>query len=106
MLLDGDGVVGAAFDRCVIRHDERFAAGNASDAGDQPGARCVVVVQIPGCQRGQLEKRRAGIEQPLDPLAGRQLALIAVALASVNIFGGFAVTERMLAMYKKKERKG
>ena len=32
------------------------------------------------------------------------LGLIAVALASVNIFGGFAVTERMLAMYKKKER--
>jgi len=25
-------------------------------------------------------------------------------LASVNIFGGFAVTQRMLAMYKKKER--
>ena len=24
--------------------------------------------------------------------------------ASVNIFGGFAVTARMLAMYKKKER--
>jgi NAD(P) transhydrogenase subunit alpha len=32
------------------------------------------------------------------------LGLIAVALASVNIFGGFAVTHRMLAMYKKKER--
>ena len=32
------------------------------------------------------------------------LGLIAVAFASVNIFGGFAVTERMLAMYKKKER--
>ena len=30
--------------------------------------------------------------------------LIAVALASVNIFGGFAVTARMLAMYKKKDR--
>ena len=28
-----------------------------------------------------------------------------VALASVNIFGGFAVTARMLAMYKKKERR-
>ncbi|MEO1143254.1 MAG: proton-translocating transhydrogenase family protein, partial [Pseudomonadota bacterium] len=25
-------------------------------------------------------------------------------LASVNIFGGFLVTQRMLAMYKKKER--
>jgi NAD(P) transhydrogenase subunit alpha len=34
------------------------------------------------------------------------LGLAAVALASVNIFGGFAVTARMLAMYKKKERKG
>ena len=29
---------------------------------------------------------------------------IAVALASVNIFGGFLVTQRMLAMYKKKEK--
>ncbi|API58056.1 pyridine nucleotide transhydrogenase [Tardibacter chloracetimidivorans] len=34
------------------------------------------------------------------------LGLIAVVLASINIFGGFAVTERMLAMYKKKEKKG
>ena len=34
------------------------------------------------------------------------LGLVAVVLASVNIFGGFAVTERMLAMYKKKEKKG
>ncbi|MBL0115708.1 MAG: NAD(P) transhydrogenase subunit alpha [Sphingomonadales bacterium] len=33
------------------------------------------------------------------------LGLIAVVLASVNIFGGFAVTARMLAMYKKKEKK-
>jgi NAD(P) transhydrogenase subunit alpha len=33
------------------------------------------------------------------------LGLAAVVLASVNIFGGFAVTERMLAMYKKKDRK-
>jgi H+-translocating NAD(P) transhydrogenase subunit alpha len=34
------------------------------------------------------------------------LGLVAVVLASVNIFGGFAVTERMLAMYKKKDRPG
>ena len=32
------------------------------------------------------------------------LGFAAVALASVNIFGGFMVTQRMLAMYKKKER--
>ena len=35
----------------------------------------------------------------------KYLGLVAVVLASVNIFGGFAVTERMLAMYKKKDRK-
>ena len=28
----------------------------------------------------------------------------AVALCAVNIFGGFLVTQRMLAMYKKKQR--
>ncbi len=32
------------------------------------------------------------------------LGLAAVVMASVNIFGGFAVTARMLAMYKQKER--
>ncbi len=30
----------------------------------------------------------------------------ALVLASVNIFGGFLVTSRMLAMYKKKEKPG
>jgi H+-translocating NAD(P) transhydrogenase subunit alpha len=30
------------------------------------------------------------------------LGFIAVLLASVNIFGGFAVTRRMLAMFKKR----
>jgi NAD(P) transhydrogenase subunit alpha len=35
---------------------------------------------------------------------GKWLGLAAVVLASVNIFGGFAVTARMLAMYKKKAR--
>ena len=33
----------------------------------------------------------------------RTFGFIAVALAAVNIFGGFLVTERMLAMYKKKD---
>ena len=37
--------------------------------------------------------------------SSKWLGLVAVALASVNIFGGFAVTQRMLSMYKKRERK-
>ena len=36
--------------------------------------------------------------------ASTWLGLLAVVLASVNIFGGFAVTARMLKMYQKKER--
>ena len=32
----------------------------------------------------------------------KAVGFIALILASVNIFGGFLVTERMLAMYKKK----
>lgn len=33
------------------------------------------------------------------------MGFFAVVLASVNIFGGFIVTQRMLAMYKKKVKK-
>jgi NAD(P) transhydrogenase subunit alpha len=33
------------------------------------------------------------------------LGLVAIALASVNIFGGFVVTQRMLQMFKKKEKR-
>lgn len=32
------------------------------------------------------------------------LGAVAVFLASINIFGGFAVTERMLDMFKKKKK--
>jgi len=38
--------------------------------------------------------------------AAKWFGLVAVALASINIFGGFAVTQRMLSMYKKRERQG
>ena len=33
------------------------------------------------------------------------LGFLAVVLAAINIFGGFLVTQRMLAMYKKKKDK-
>ena len=39
-----------------------------------------------------------------DSPASKWLGLAAVVMASINIFGGFAVTHRMLAMYKKKDR--
>jgi NAD(P) transhydrogenase subunit alpha len=37
--------------------------------------------------------------------AGRIMGVLAVALAAVNIFGGFLVTRRMLEMFRKKDRK-
>jgi len=36
---------------------------------------------------------------------GKIMGVLAVALAAVNIFGGFLVTRRMLEMFRKKERK-
>ncbi len=36
------------------------------------------------------------------PAWAHVFGFIALVLVSVNIFGGFLVTERMLAMYKKK----
>ena len=36
------------------------------------------------------------------PIWARIFGFLAVILASVNIFGGFLVTERMLSMYKRK----
>ena len=40
-----------------------------------------------------------------DTPLGKTMGVLAVALASVNIFGGFLVTRRMLEMFKKKEKK-
>ena len=40
-----------------------------------------------------------------DTLLGKTMGVLAVALAAVNIFGGFLVTRRMLEMFKKKDKK-
>ncbi|WP_309087307.1 proton-translocating transhydrogenase family protein [Phenylobacterium sp.] len=37
-------------------------------------------------------------------LISKGAGAVAAAFAAVNIFGGFLVTQRMLAMYKKKDR--
>lgn len=45
---------------------------------------------------------RAGVS--VHAVGSSWLGLLAVVLASINIFGGFAVTARMLAMYKSKKK--
>jgi len=39
---------------------------------------------------------------PMEDGVGKVLGAVAVGFAAVNIFGGFVVTQRMLAMFKKK----
>ena len=38
------------------------------------------------------------------PIWSRALGFVALIFASINIFGGFLVTSRMLAMYQKKKK--
>ena len=38
------------------------------------------------------------------PIVARALGFVALVFASINIFGGFLVTQRMLAMYQKKKK--
>ncbi|MDF1594581.1 MAG: NAD(P) transhydrogenase subunit alpha [Acidimicrobiia bacterium] len=39
-----------------------------------------------------------------DSTLGEVLAFLAVTMAMINVIGGFLVTDRMLEMFKKKER--
>ncbi len=43
---------------------------------------------------------------PTEVSFGSILGFVAVTLAAVNVFGGFMVTQRMLAMFKKKPAHG
>ncbi len=46
---------------------------------------------------------RAAPELGSGPVWARIMGFLALVLASVNIFGGFLVTQRMLAMYRRKD---
>lgn len=61
-------------------------------------------VIIVGALLAASAKPMAGAD-PGNATVSQILGLGGVILASVNIFGGFLVTQRMLAMYKKKEKK-
>ena len=58
---------------------------------------------VEGLWRGSDRIFRDFLYTPAErPVVAQIFGFLAVTLASVNIFGGFAVTARMLAMYKKK----
>ena len=78
VLLDGNGEIRAALHGGVVGDHHHLAAAHPSDAGDEPRPRGPVVVQAPRGQRRQLEEGGVGVEEPGEPFAHRQLALLGV----------------------------
>jgi len=72
-------------------HTPLMSVTNAISSVIIVGALIAVAVEVPG---GWFEMSGGA--------ASKWFGFFAVILASVNIFGGFLVTQRMLAMYKKK----
>jgi len=72
-------------------HTPLMSVTNAISSVIVVGALLAVAVEIPDINTG-------------GAWTAKLLGFIALVFASVNIFGGFLVTQRMLAMYKKKER--
>ncbi len=73
-------------------HTPLMAVTNAISSVIVVGALLAVAVE-----HGAVEGFMSG-----ETLASKTFGVLALAMASVNIFGGFLVTQRMLAMYKKK----
>ncbi len=80
MFLYRDRIVRAAFDGRVVRDDHALRAVDRPDAGDHPGGGRVVMVHSVGSERGELEERRAGVDEPVDAVARGELAALAVPL--------------------------
>ena len=84
VLLHGEGEVGAALHGRVVRDDDARAARDRADAGHDARARGVAVVEAVRRERRELQEGAAGVDEPLDPLAGEQLAALLVALHGVR----------------------
>jgi len=76
-------------------HTPLMAVTNAISSVIVVGALIAVGVQMPDMADMTAEKMT---------WTSKILGFLALIMASVNIFGGFLVTQRMLAMYKKKEK--
>ena len=74
MLLHRHRIVGAALDGGIVGDDHAFAVADAPDPGDQARGMHVAAVEAVGRKRRELEKRRAGVDEEIDPLARKELA--------------------------------
>jgi hypothetical protein len=80
VLLHREREVGAPLYGRVVRNDRALAALDDADPRHDACARRLAVVGLPRGEGVQLEERRAGVDEPVDPLAREQLAAGAVPL--------------------------
>ncbi len=72
-------VVSAAFDRRVIGDDHAFETVDPADAANQSTrGNLVFAVKFVTGELADFEKRRAGVDQPIDAIARQQLAAVEV----------------------------
>ena len=80
MFLHRHRVIRAAFHRRIVSNNDDIPARHDADAGDDAGARRVVLVHAIAGQRRELEKPRIRVDQTRDALADGQFALLAMTL--------------------------
>ena len=93
MLLDGDRIIGAAFDGGIVRDDHAIDAGDRADAGDDSGGRRRVAVHAVRRERREFEERRRRVDQPVDAIARRELAALAMAFHDGRAAAGVGAGE-------------
>lgn len=74
MLLHGHRIIGSALYRGIVAQDHGAAPGDIADPADDARAGNVAFIQAISGKLADFEEGRAGIEQPLDPFPGQQLA--------------------------------
>src|SRR5262245_13503592 len=78
MLLDGEREVRPALDGRIVRDEDALLPLDDPDPGDDACTRRLRVVEVPRGEGVELEEGSVRIDQPVDPLAGSQLAALAV----------------------------
>ena len=73
--------IGAAFHGGVVGDHQHFLALDPANSGDESRARRSVLIHAVGCQRGNFEEGRSGIEQGANAFAWQQLAALGVPCA-------------------------
>jgi len=73
--------IGAALYRGVVADDHHLLPLDPADPGDQPGGGACAVIHALCGEETDLQKGRAGVQKPVDPFAGEELAPAAVQIA-------------------------